>query len=57
MQKEGVEVNKIIVVTARGMVLKFDSADIRETHRGGKGVRGINVDEEDYVVSAFTVED
>ena len=46
----------IVVVTKQGMILKFDSEVIRKAGRGGKGVKAINLAENDEVVSAFTVD-
>ena len=40
----------IILVTNQGMSIRFDEEDVRPTGRGAMGVRGIALDEEDYVV-------
>lgn len=48
---------KLVIVTESGMVIKMESSEVRTVSRGGKGVRGINLDEGDKVVSAFQVEE
>jgi len=48
---------KVVLVTEKGMVLKMESSEIRTTSRGGKGVRGMNLEDGDKIVSAFEIEE
>ena len=48
---------RIIVITEQGIVLAFDTKDIRTQSRGGKGVRAIRLEENDKVVSAVLEEE
>ena len=47
----------IVIVTKKGLVIKFDCADVRKTSRGSKGVRAIKLEADDEVVSAVGVPD
>lgn len=45
----------IVVVTHNGRVLKFDSNEVSTTSRATTGVKGISLEDNDYVVSALPV--
>ena len=45
----------LIIVTAQGYVIHFDSMEIGATSRMTTGVKGINLGQDDYVVSALPV--
>lgn len=47
----------IVIVTEQGKIIKFKSIDLKDQTRGGKGVRGIMLENGDVVASAFIVED
>ncbi|MBQ7365116.1 MAG: DNA gyrase subunit A, partial [Clostridia bacterium] len=47
----------IIIATHEGSANRFDEADARIMGRTARGVRGIKLDEGDYVVGAVVVED
>ncbi len=47
----------IIIATHEGSANRFDEADARPMGRTARGVRGIKLDEGDYVVGAVVVED
>ena len=40
----------IILVTSQGMSIRFSEEDVRPTGRGAMGVRGISLEEDDFVV-------
>ncbi|NTV89530.1 MAG: DNA gyrase subunit A, partial [Clostridiales bacterium] len=40
----------IIMVTRKGMSIRFEESDVRPLGRVSQGVRGINLDDDDYVV-------
>ena len=40
----------IILVTSQGMSIRFNEQDVRPTGRGAMGVKGISLDENDFVV-------
>lgn len=46
---------EIILVTAKGMAIRFNSSDIGTTSRTTMGVKGINLNPEDSVVAALPV--
>jgi len=41
----------IILVSHKGMAIRFNEADVRQTGRVSQGVKGIALDDDDYVVS------
>jgi DNA gyrase/topoisomerase IV subunit A len=45
----------IVIVTKRGMILKFDAAKVPERNRYGKGVGGIKLKDDDEVVGVVNV--
>ena len=45
----------LVLVTANGYVLKFNSLEIGATSRMTTGVKGINLGEDDYIVSALPI--
>ena len=47
----------IVVVTKQGAIIKFDSNELNEQHRGGRGVKAVELSPKDEVVSAFAIED
>jgi len=47
----------IVIVTERGLIMKFKSKEVRAFHRDGKGVKAMMVGPEDKVVSAFVVQE
>ena len=50
--------SKIVIVTALGKIIKFDSKSIREQSRGGRGMLGMRIDaENDRVVGIVAVEE
>ncbi len=51
------EEQEIILVTAAGKAIRFNSDDVRETGRNTSGVRGINVSDDDKVVGMAPVTD
>lgn len=51
------ENQEIILVTAAGKAIRFNSDDVRETGRNTSGVRGINVSDDDRVVGMVPVTD
>lgn len=48
---------QLILITANGMGIKFDSNEITPTSRATAGVKGINLADGDYVVAALPVRD
>lgn len=48
---------QIILVTANGMTIKFDSKEISPMSRTAAGVKGINLADGDYIVSALPIRD
>jgi len=44
----------IILVTRKGMAIRFNETDVRPLGRVSQGVRGIKLDDDDYVVSMGT---
>jgi DNA gyrase subunit A len=47
----------VIVLTEKGMGIKFDSTEISMTSRATKGMKGINLNEGDKVVGIFPIRD
>ena len=47
----------IIIVTAKGMGIKFDSKEIGATSRATSGVKGITLSEDDYVITTLPIRD
>ena len=47
----------IIIITKNGMCIKFDSTEITPTSRSTSGVKGINLNPEDKVITALVVRD
>ena len=47
---------ELILVTKKGMAIRFDEKDVREMGRSAMGVKGISLRKEDIVVSAELVE-
>ena len=45
----------LILVTAKGMAIKFSSTEISATSRTTSGVKGITLNEDDYVVAALPI--
>ena len=45
----------IIIVTAKGMGIKFDSKEIGATSRATSGVKGITLSEDDYVITTLPI--
>jgi DNA gyrase subunit A len=45
----------VILATANGLMIKFNSSQITSTSRNTSGVKGINLGEEDYVVAGLPV--
>lgn len=46
---------ELILLTANGMGIRFNSNEISATSRNTSGVKGINLNEKDYVVSALPI--
>lgn len=47
---------KIFLATYEGMAICFDEDDVRDMGRQARGVRGINLNDDDYVVSVSAVD-
>ena len=47
----------IVIMTRQGMGIKFKSTDVSPTGRTAAGVKGINLNPEDYVVAALPIRD
>lgn len=45
----------IVLITSKGMAIRFDSKEIGATSRTTSGVKGINLAEEDYIVAALPI--
>ena len=45
----------ILVATAKGLCARFSTDEVRDTYRGGTGVKAINLNEGDSVVGAVTL--
>lgn len=48
---------KIVIVTKKGIVIKFDSKCAPTQMRSGLGIRGIKLRDNDEVISAFSIEE
>jgi len=46
---------EVLVVTKKGHIIRFKLDAVRQSGRGGKGVRAINLNDGDEVVSMVTV--
>ena len=46
---------QILIATHEGMAIKFNESDVRPMGRAARGVRGINLRENDYVISMCAV--
>ncbi len=49
--------DEIVICTSMGQSVRFDIAQVRQMGRSAYGVKGINLLKNDYVVSAFKVQD
>lgn len=47
---------KILIITKKGKVIKFDPDEVRETKRGGKGVKAIKLNKGDGVRAVTMVD-
>lgn len=45
----------LVLVTGKGMAIKFSSMDVSATSRATSGVKGMNLNDEDYIVAALPV--
>ncbi len=48
--KKAVNSDNVVLVTSEGQCIKFSVSDVRRTGRNSIGVRGINLDENDFVI-------
>ena len=48
---------ELILVTKKGMAIRFDEKDVREMGRSAMGVKGITLNKDDIVVSAELIEE
>ena len=46
---------QLILITSKGMCIRFDSKEVGPTSRTSTGIKGINLADDDYVVSAIPV--
>lgn len=46
---------QLILVTSKGMCIRFDSKEVGPTSRTSTGIKGINLADDDYIVSAIPV--
>ena len=46
---------QLILVTSKGMCIRFDSKEVGPTSRTSTGIKGINLANDDYIVSAIPV--
>ncbi len=51
------ENGEIMLVTSKGMSIRFKESDVRSTGRAAMGVKGINLSPDDYVVSMEIIEE
>jgi DNA gyrase subunit A len=49
--------NQLILATRNGSAVRFDESEVRPMGRGARGVRGIRLKGDDYVVGVVNVED
>ena len=47
----------IILITKKGMCIKFNSTEISPTSRTTSGVKGINLNDDDEVIATLVVRD
>ena len=47
---------ELILVTRKGMAIRFDETDVREMGRNAMGVKGISLNKDDYVVAVELIE-
>lgn len=47
----------IVIMTRQGMGIKFKSTDVSPTGRTASGVKGINLNSDDYVIAALPIRD
>lgn len=47
----------IVIMTRQGMGIKFKSTDVSSTGRTASGVKGINLNPDDYVIAALPIRD
>ena len=45
----------LVLVTGKGMAIKFSSMDVSATSRATSGVKGMNLNDEDYIIAALPV--
>lgn len=45
----------IVIVTKKGLILKYHPKQLRDMSRGCKGVRGIVLEDGDEVAAAFSI--
>lgn len=48
---------KIVIITKQGKIIKFDSKEAITQKRGGIGIRAMMVKDGDEIVSAFTTQE
>ncbi|AKL93533.1 DNA gyrase subunit A [Clostridium aceticum] len=48
---------EVIMITAKGMAIRFKEEDVRDMGRGAMGVKGITLSEEDEIVGMDIIED
>ena len=46
---------QLILITSKGMCIRFDSKEVGPTSRTSTGIKGINLADDDYVVSAIPI--
>jgi len=51
------EEQEIIIITSKGMSVRFKESDVRAVGRGAMGVKGINLSSDDHVVAMEVIED
>ena len=49
--------NQLILATRNGSAVRFDESEVRPMGRGARGVRGIRLKDDDYVVGVVNVEE
>ncbi len=49
--------DELMICTRKGFAIRFNENDVRHTGRATRGVRGIRLGKDDYVVGAVTVDD
>ncbi|MBQ4201625.1 MAG: DNA gyrase subunit A, partial [Bacteroidales bacterium] len=48
--------HEIMIAARKGRCCRFDEAELRSLGRGSSGVRGINIDEDDEVIGAISLD-